>query len=80
VSVVADSTPLISLASIGSLDFLQSLFKKVCIPQTVYREVVIDGKGRTGSREVRRATWIERHSIRFSGTGDRNQCRGWCDP
>lgn len=50
--VAADSGPLISLASISLLDLLRSLFHSIHIPQAVYQEVVVAGKGRVGSEEV----------------------------
>ena len=61
--VAADSGPLISLASIALLDLLRSPFQTVHIPQAVYEEVVITGKGRAGSEEVVRASWIECHTL-----------------
>ncbi len=43
-SIVADSTPLISLSSIDSLHLLQSLYGTIFIPEAVYQKVVIIGK------------------------------------
>lgn len=62
--VVADSGPLISLASIALLNVFRSLFDTLHIPQAVYQEVVIAGRGRAGSDDVERSKWIERHTIR----------------
>lgn len=62
--VVADSGPLISLASISQLDLLRSLFDIICIPQAVFQEVVDAGNGRAGSEEVAHAKWIERHAVK----------------
>ena len=62
--VAADSGPLISLASISLLDLLRSLFHSIHIPQAVYQEVVVAGKGRVGSEEVAGAAWIEQHTIK----------------
>ena len=62
-SVVADSAPLISLAMVESLNLLPSLYERVHIPQAVYDEVVIIGRGRSGSEEVRVADWIERRTV-----------------
>jgi predicted nucleic acid-binding protein len=64
VKVLADSGPLISLASIALLDVLHSLFHTIHIPQTVYQEVVIAGRGRAGSEGVEHAKWIECHTIK----------------
>lgn len=37
--IVANTTPIISLASIGRLDILEKLFGNVMIPEAVYREI-----------------------------------------
>jgi uncharacterized protein len=37
--VVSNSTPIISLASIGQLSLLPELFGKIYIPQAVYYEI-----------------------------------------
>jgi len=37
--VVANTTPLISLAAIGRLDILESLFGRIIIAEAVYREI-----------------------------------------
>ena len=58
-TVVADSTPLISLSSIGRLDLLKSLYGRILIPPAVHREVVNQGQGRWGAAEVTAAEWIE---------------------
>ncbi|MEJ2736158.1 MAG: DUF3368 domain-containing protein [Anaerolineae bacterium] len=56
--VVSDSSPLIALATIGRLELLKSLFGQIAIPQAVYEEVVVQGQGEPGSREVAEAEWI----------------------
>ncbi len=61
--IIADSSPLISLAAIHSLDLLPSLYTTIHIPEAVYREVVTEGAGRAGTTEAATATWIERHTI-----------------
>ncbi len=63
-SVAADSGPLISLASISLLDILHSLFDIIHIPNIVYHEIVIAGKGKIGSEEVADAAWIERRAVK----------------
>ena len=42
-SVVVNSSPIISLHSIGRLDLLEKMYDKVYIPYAVYEEVCIDG-------------------------------------
>ncbi len=62
--VVANSSPLIHLSQIKRLYLLREFFKEVLIPPAVYREVVIEGRGRPGSREVKEAPWIRVVEIR----------------
>ena len=59
-SAVANSSPLIHLAAIGDLHLLKTLFREITIPQAVYREVVAEGRGRAGVKDVRQAAgaWI----------------------
>ncbi|MGB9885820.1 MAG: DUF3368 domain-containing protein [Moorellales bacterium] len=60
--VVADSSTLISLASIGRLSLLREFHRKILIPPAVWREVVLEGRGRPGASEVRQAQqagWVE---------------------
>jgi predicted nucleic acid-binding protein len=61
--VVSNSGPLITLATIGRLDLLESLFKQVAIPEAVYEEVVTQGQGEPGSQEVAEAPWIRAISV-----------------
>ena len=42
-SVVVNSTPIISLHSVGRLDLLEKMYDKIHIPYAVYEEVCIDG-------------------------------------
>ncbi len=58
--IVADSGPLILLAKTGRFTLLRDLFGKVIVPETVYREVVVQGAGRAGALEVAQAVCIER--------------------
>jgi predicted nucleic acid-binding protein len=62
-SVVSNSSPLIALAVIGSLDLLQALYGEIHIPEEVFTEVVIRGAGRPGASEVAGARWIVRHAL-----------------
>ncbi len=62
--VISDSSLLIHLSQIGCLNILKELFGKILIPPAVYREVVIDGLERPGSREVKEASWIKVVEVR----------------
>ena len=56
--VVVNSSPLIALSLVGKLDLLSQIFEEIFIPQSVYQEVVSEGKGLPGSQEVEAAKWI----------------------
>lgn len=59
--VVADSSCLIGLAHLNLLESLQQIFLKTYLPSAVYTEVVVNGKGKTGSDEVAsavKAGWL----------------------
>ncbi len=57
--VISDSTPLIYLAKVNRFSFLQLLFGEIVIPQSVYNEVVIFGKGKAGTHEVVGSAWVK---------------------
>ncbi len=62
--VVANSTPLIGLASIGRFELLQQLFEEIYIAQAVYNEVVVAGREEGGAkREVSSAVWIKTQNV-----------------
>jgi len=48
--VIADSSCLIGLSKIGKLQILHDLFGTVLIPEKVYQEVVVSGRGRPGRK------------------------------
>jgi predicted nucleic acid-binding protein len=56
VIVVSDSSPLITLASVGELDLLRKLYGEVLIPDCVRSEVV--QANRPGAKDVTGAGWI----------------------
>lgn len=63
-AVIVDSSPLIGLARIARLGLLRELYEQVLIPQTVYREVVVEGKRlrKPGAKEIEHAVkvgWIQ---------------------
>jgi predicted nucleic acid-binding protein len=59
VTVLSDSSPLITLAKIGRLDLLPKLYEKVTITPEVYAEVVVSGAGLAGSSQIFAAKWID---------------------
>ena len=44
--VISNASPLINLAVIGQLDLLKQFFTEIHITQAVWKETVIDGKGK----------------------------------
>jgi len=62
--VISDSTILIGLVKIGKLDLLKEIFSKVYIPEEVFKEVVERGKGKPGSKVIKKAAWIEPRPVK----------------
>jgi len=65
--VVSDSGPILSFARAGRLDILRQLFGEIIIPEAVFTEITIGGKGKPGSAEVESRAWIKRQQV-----GDRS--------
>ncbi len=61
--VVSNSSPLIILARIERFDLLREIFSEITIPDAVYAEVVVKGKGHPGSIEVKNSNWIKKEEI-----------------
>lgn len=56
---VSNASVLIGLSSIGKLSLLRERFPQgILIPEAVRREVVDEGEGRPGTREISEAGWI----------------------
>lgn len=62
--VVSNSSPIMNLAAIGRLGLIKLKFGNVVIPEAVWREVVIDGKGKSGAEDVENSDWITIQSVR----------------
>jgi hypothetical protein len=62
--VVSDSSPLIALCRIGSLELLHDLFGQLVIPDAVWQEIVASHPGKAGVTEIAAATWIARQSVK----------------
>ena len=59
--VVADATILIRLGRIAQLELLRDLYGSIVVPQRVWEEITVDGRGQPGSaalEEARRAGWV----------------------
>ena len=58
-TVVSNSSPLISLAKIESFNLLQQLYGSLTISAEVYAEVVVSGARLPGSSETSGSSWIQ---------------------
>jgi uncharacterized protein len=56
--VVSNSSPLIALSIVNSLELLHALYSTIYIPEAVFHEVVIRGAGRPGATAVANTPWI----------------------
>ena len=62
--IVADSSPLITLAKIAQLDILPQIYRLILITPEVYGEVAVTGAGLAGTAEIAAADWIEVRSLK----------------
>jgi len=68
VTAVADASVLIALGRIGQLSLLPRRFPEgILIPEAVWQEVVENGQGRPGTKEIAVASWV-----RVQAVGDRS--------
>jgi predicted nucleic acid-binding protein len=57
-TIVSDASPRIHLARIDQLSLLERLYGELTIPEAVWNEVVVDGRGQPGAKEIETASWI----------------------
>ncbi len=57
--IIADSSPLISLAIIEQLELLPQLYQRVLLPPAVWDEATVQGIGLPGANAVSKITWLE---------------------
>lgn len=59
--VVVDSSVLIPLSRIGKLNLLRKIFKEIKVTEEIYKEVVKESEGRSGTSEIEEACkdWIK---------------------
>jgi len=63
---ISNASPLIGLAGIEQLHILKRLWSEIVIPDAVYKEVVIEGKGKQGANAIEKACkeWIRVVSVK----------------
>ena len=61
--IVSNTTPLITLISIGKLDLLKRLYRKIYIPQAVFQEME-NGKHKDAYINLKQQNWIEIREIK----------------
>ncbi len=69
--VVSDTSPVINLAVIGHLWLLPKIYGQIILPQSVYKEIVIDGANEPGAKEVSLASWVEVRNCQQSSLWER---------
>jgi predicted nucleic acid-binding protein len=65
-TIIADSSPLISLALINRLQLLTQLYSNVIIPSAVWDEITVKGRGLAGAYEVGLIKWAEIRNAEMS--------------
>jgi predicted nucleic acid-binding protein len=68
--VVSNAGPIIALARISRLSLLQDYFDQIYISPGTYDELVVKGKGKPGSTDVRTSEWIIRQQVKDSRAVD----------
>jgi len=57
--VVGNSSPIMNLAIIGQLHLIHQLFGEIVIPKEVWTELIIQGEGKPGAKDIEGAKWIK---------------------
>ena len=63
--LIADSGPLLGLALVDGVDFLQRLYKAVLVPQAVVDEITSQGEYRPASDLFERSNWIHIFKVKL---------------
>lgn len=56
--IIVNSTPIISLCSIGRIELLKNMYEKIYIPYGVYEEVCIEGSSKVGANLIEKNSFI----------------------
>jgi uncharacterized protein len=54
--IVADAAPVIAFARLGRLALLQHIVEELVVPDAVYDDLVVKGRGKPGAAEVAEST------------------------
>ena len=62
-TVVSNTSPISSLATVGRLELLQQIYGLIVIPTAVYNELTAEGAGEVIATAVKTSTWIETRAV-----------------
>lgn len=60
---VVNASPLIFLGSVGRLELLRPVARRICVPELVYQEVTVPGPSDPSVAALLQAIWIERAPV-----------------
>jgi predicted nucleic acid-binding protein len=73
--LVSDSGPILSFARAHRLDVLHAVVEGLYVPEAVYDDIVIAGRGKPGAAEVAQSDWIKRTPLNDLSSADRFSSR-----
>ena len=56
--IISNSSPLVNFTALGQLQLLPQLYGAIVIPEAVYQEVVVAGRGYPGRATLAQADWL----------------------
>lgn len=62
-TIISDTTPIISLIKINRLDLLEKLFEEVLIPEAVYRELTTNALFENEAKIVKSSSFLKTSSV-----------------
>ena len=62
--IITNSGPIISFARTDYLYLLRETVKEITIPNAVFDDIVVKGRGRPGAEEVKEAFWIKLKEVK----------------
>ena len=60
--IVINTGPLLALAAAGRLDVLPALFRRIVVPEEVWREVAVGGRTGFALAELSAAPWLDKRA------------------